>query len=63
MKNAGYAMLAIGGLMLLSGINLMFTEYDLSNSHDLSKGLGALGVSAAIAAVGAYLAFKKEKRR
>jgi hypothetical protein len=66
MKIAGIIMLCLGGLMILSGINLGLTKYDLSNSHDLSKFLGGLSVSSLIAIVG--LAFllagrKKEKKK
>ena len=47
--------------MVLSGINLALTQYDLSSSHDLSKFLGAMGVSIVIIVVGLVLWTKGKK--
>ncbi|MBA2117802.1 hypothetical protein [Bremerella alba] len=59
MKVLGYILVILGGLMAMSGLKLVFTEYDLNDSHDISKAAGSLGVSVAMIAIGGYLAFSK----
>jgi hypothetical protein len=54
-KNVGIVLIVIGGLMLLSGLNLAVTKYDFSSSHDLSKFFGAAAVSTAVLATGILL--------
>jgi hypothetical protein len=61
MKVAGVIVAVFGGLMVLSGLNLALTKYDLSSSHDLSEFLGAMGVSIVIIVVGLVLYTKGSK--
>jgi hypothetical protein len=61
MKNLGYVLLVIGGLLVLGGLNTAFTKYDLNSSHDLSKLFGGLGVSAVLIVAGLMLV-RKGKR-
>jgi hypothetical protein len=55
MKNTGIVLLCLGGAMMVGGLNVAFTKYDLTNSHDLSKFFGALGISCLIMVVGLIL--------
>lgn len=59
MKTFGIVLLIVGGLMVMSGLKLMVTEYDMSDTNDISKSVGSLGVSVALIAAGAYLVYKK----
>ncbi|MEW4566187.1 hypothetical protein AB1K70_26970 [Bremerella sp. JC770] len=59
MKTFGIVLVVIGGLMVMSGLRLALTEYDLSDSNDLSKAVGSLAVSIGLIAAGGYLAFGK----
>lgn len=51
----GYVLAAFGLLMLVSGVNLARTQYDLHSSHDLSKFLGGVAFSLLILASGIVL--------
>ena len=44
--------------MVLSGLNLALTKYDLHSSHDLSKLFGGLAVSALILLGGVAMILK-----
>ncbi|QDU75260.1 hypothetical protein Pan97_22900 [Bremerella volcania] len=59
MKTLGIVLVIIGGLMVMSGLRLALTEYDLSDTNDISKASGGIGFSVAMIAVGGYLAFGK----
>ncbi len=63
MKIAGIVLAILGGLMILSGLNLALTQYDLSSSHDQSKFFGGLGVAALILLGGVALIKKSRSRR
>jgi hypothetical protein len=39
----GRVLIVIGGLMILSLLNLVATKYDFHSQHDLSKGAGGTG--------------------
>jgi hypothetical protein len=52
MRIGGIVLTVIGALMVLSSLNLALTQYHLSDSHDLSKFMGAAGVSVALLAAG-----------
>lgn len=58
MKVAGIVLTVLGGLMVLSGLNLALTKYNLNSSHDLSKLFGSLGVSALILIGGVAMIIK-----
>ncbi|WDI42307.1 hypothetical protein [Bremerella sp. P1] len=57
MKTFGIVLAALGGALALSGLKLIATEYNMSDSHDMSKAIGSLGVAVGMIAVGAYLAY------
>lgn len=57
MKIFGIVLAVVGGLMVMSGLKLVFTEYDMSDTQDISKAVGSLAVSIAMIAAGGYLAF------
>ena len=61
MRVAGLIIAGIGGLLVLSGVNLAVTQYDLSSSHDMSKWLGGMGVSLLMVVVGLVLYAKGKK--
>ncbi len=63
MKAAGIVLTIVGVLMLLSGINLAFTKYDLKSSHDLSKLFGGLGLSALVLLGGVAMIIKSRSNR
>jgi hypothetical protein len=63
MKVAGIVLLCIGGLLILGSINAAFTQYDLGNSHDMSKFLGGAGFALLIAAVGAVMLIRSLKHK
>ena len=58
MKVAGIVLAVVGGLMVLSGLNLALTKYDLHSSHDLSTLFGGLAVSALILLGGVAMILK-----
>jgi hypothetical protein len=62
MKIVAIIITVFGALMVLSGINLMFTKYNLNDPHDLSKSLGSLAVSGLILAGGATMWKKSNKK-
>jgi uncharacterized membrane protein len=62
MRIAGIILTVVGVLMLLSGVNLAFTKYDLKSSHDLSKLFGGLGVSAVILLGGVAMISKSRSK-
>lgn len=62
MKVAGLVLAVLGGLMVLSSVNLALTKYDMSSSHDLSKFAGGLGV-AVFVLLGGVLLMRKGKAR
>ena len=47
--------------MLLSAIQLIFTEYDLSDSHDLSVAIGSIGISLFILIAGLAMQLKADQ--
>jgi len=59
MKTFGIVLVVIGGLMVMSCLNLALTEYDLSDTNDISKAVGSFGVSVGLMAIGGYMAFGK----
>lgn len=61
MKIAGILFTALGALMLLSGVNVAVTQYDLSDSHDLGKFIGSAAVSTVLLALGLMLLGKSRK--
>jgi hypothetical protein len=61
MKVTGIALAVLGGLMILSGLNLGVTKYDLHSSHDISKFTGGLAISVMILA-GGILLIRKSNR-
>lgn len=63
MKILGSVLAVVGGLMVLSALRLALTEYDLNSSHDLSKLLGALGVSGLMLLGGIALLMKARSKR
>jgi hypothetical protein len=63
MKVCGIVLTVVGALMVLSSANLAITTYDLKSSHDLSKLLGGLGVSAMILLSGVGLIMKSRSKR
>ncbi len=63
MKAAGIVLTIVGALMLLSGVNLALTKYDLKSSHDLSKLFGSLGVSAIVLLGGVAMIIKSRSNR
>ncbi len=52
MKIVGILLTVFGVLMLLSSLNLARTQYNMHDSHDLSKFGGGLAISILILAVG-----------
>lgn len=65
MRTLGIVLTVFGGLMVLSSVNLMLTQYDMSDAHDQSKAFGGLGGSLAILAIGAAVISRsgnKEKK-
>jgi hypothetical protein len=63
MKVVGIALTILGGLMVLSGLNLAFTKYDLNSSHDQSKFFGSFGLSALVVVAGIILIKKSSSNR
>ena len=63
MKVAGIVLTVLGGMMVVSGVKVALTEYDLTSSHDLSKSLGAMGISALILLSGIALIIKANSTR
>ncbi len=63
MKVAGIVLAVLGGLMILSGLNLALTKYDLNSSHDQSKLFGSLGFSALLLVAGIVLIKKSGSKR
>jgi hypothetical protein len=61
-KDLGIVLIAIGGLMLLSGINLALTKYNLSSSDDLSKCIGGGAVSLGILTTGIFLFTRGDRK-
>jgi len=59
MKTFGIVLVVVGGLMVMSCLRLALTEYDLSDSNDLSKAVGSLAISIGLIAAGGYLALGK----
>lgn len=47
----------------MSGLRLVFTKYNLNDSHDVSKALGGLGFSIVIAAVGVSLLVQSRNKK
>ena len=58
MKVRGIVLTVAGALMVLGSVSLAIAAYDLKSSHDLSKLLGGLGVSAMILLSGVGLIIK-----
>jgi hypothetical protein len=58
LKVRGIVAIVVGALMLLGSVSIAIATYDLKSSHDLSKLLGGLGVSALILLSGAALIMK-----
>ena len=63
MKVAGIVLAVLGGLMILSGLHLALTKYDLNSSHDQSKLFGSLGVAALVLVGGLVLIKKSGSKR
>lgn len=55
MRVAGIAMLAVSACLLLGGLNVALTQYDLGSAHDVSKFCGGLSFASLLAAVGVVL--------
>ncbi len=62
MKIAGIVLAVLGGLMILSGLNLARTQYDLGSSHDLSKFTSSLALSTLILLGGIVLIRKSRSK-
>ncbi len=58
-KTIGWILVVVGGLLLLGGINHAMTNSNLSNSHDVSKLAGSLGVPVLILVGGLAMVFRK----
>ena len=63
MRVAGIVVAVLGGLMVVSGLSLALTKYDLNSSHDVSKLFGGLGFSALILLGGTAMIIKSGSRR
>lgn len=63
-KCIGIGLLALGGMMLLSGIQLAVTKYDFSDEDQLSGFIGAMGFSLllAVAGLGMFLKAAKDEK-
>ncbi len=46
----------------MSGLKLVFTQYDMNDTHDVSKAMGSLGVSVGLIAVGVFLAYRGSRK-
>lgn len=62
MRVAGYALTAIGCLMVMGALSNGVRLYDLNSRHDLSKFAGGLGFSILVL-VGGLSMLKKSRRR
>jgi hypothetical protein len=62
-KITGIILTVVGGLLVLSGLNVALTQYNLSDSHDVSKAFGGLGVAVVILAIGVSLLVKSRAKR
>ena len=62
MQVRGIVLTVVGALMLLGSVSLAIATYDLKSSHDLSKLLGGLGVSAMILISGVGLIIKSRSK-
>jgi hypothetical protein len=63
MKAAGIVLTIVGALMLLSGVNLALTKYDLKSSHGLSMLFGGVGLSAIVLLGGVVMINKARSKR
>ena len=63
MKIAGIILTVLGGLFVLSGLNLAVRQYNLSDSHDVSKAFGGLAFAVLILAIGVSLLVKSRAKR
>lgn len=61
MKALGYILLVFGMMMIVSGINLSRTTYDLSSTHDFQKFMGGVIFSILLLAGGIHLIRKPKK--
>jgi putative Mn2+ efflux pump MntP len=58
LKIAGIILTVLGALLILSGLNVAFQQYNLNDSHDLSKALGGFAFALLILAIGVSLLVK-----
>ncbi|WP_158261190.1 MULTISPECIES: hypothetical protein [Pirellulaceae] len=43
MQNFRLVLAALGGRIVLSGLKVIVIEYDMNDSHDVSKAIGSIG--------------------
>lgn len=62
MRIGGILLAILGGLMVLSGLHLALTKYDLGSSHDMSKLAGSLSISLLMLVGGVAMAMKADPK-
>jgi len=63
MKVLGIILTVLGGLLVLSGLNVALRQYNLNDSHDVSKAIGGLAFAVLIFAIGLGLVMKERGKR
>lgn len=61
MKVVGVILTILGVLLVAGGIRLAYTNYNLSQTHDLGKFIGGLAVSVVVLVIGLACLLRRRK--